>query len=169
LKRFPSRASNLLQRGDLAHYCAQFVNRDPVDKILNRFDSFYIAGQQSSVPYLQKRITALGKRFVLIPSYAPQVINGLAEPCQCLLICGAMGRFDIDLPAAALQFTEHSWHLQMMPELDLDKVPFNTLPSQISHDWFYPYDRVRHSNHADFVRSRTADRAARARPKSGLA
>jgi acyl-CoA synthetase (AMP-forming)/AMP-acid ligase II len=151
---------------DLGHYCSHFADQANIDTLLESFDSFCIAGQESSIPYIRQKLAAAGKRFVTVPSYAPEILATVPHPYDCLLICGAWGDYRIDGPAAAIMFTANS----AARAFNVDDPALKSLIFKRSAaydppsatDWFYP-GRL----HRDWpVDVWSAQRAEKAKPAS---
>lgn len=131
-----------LDLSDAIHFCSHAIKQEPIDLLLSQFDRIAVAGRPASVPYIRKRLAALGKAYVNIPSYAPEVVQAAAEPFDCLLICGAMGNFRIEGPAVALQHVGLPWRV-------LNLEPFGSLFEHLGvhgaledmpdsgHDWHH--------------------------------
>ena len=107
-RRHPDGAVRL-DLSDAIHFCSHAVKQAPVDLLLEHFDRICVAGRPSSVPYIRKRLAELGKPYINIPSYAPEIVSAVSEPFDCMLICGAMGDFEIAGPAVALQHVALPW------------------------------------------------------------
>jgi acyl-CoA synthetase (AMP-forming)/AMP-acid ligase II len=89
---------------DLGHFCSHFAHQPSIDKLLAAYSRFCIAGQDSSIPYIRRKLAESGKWFRSVPSYAPEILATITEPYDCLLICGAWGDYPIETPAAAIMF-----------------------------------------------------------------
>jgi acyl-CoA synthetase (AMP-forming)/AMP-acid ligase II len=147
------------------HMCSAFANKDYTDKLIDRFNSFCLVGQTASVPYIAKELERKGKPFILVPSYAPEIIDTVPKEYECVLICGAMGKFSIDRPAAAIMNTGLPWVTQHIdaPELASfrrfsDVARGHQVPES-GQDWYYPYEMVRGRNIKEVVAVRLALRA----------
>jgi acyl-CoA synthetase (AMP-forming)/AMP-acid ligase II len=99
----------VLNLTDTVHFCSHMVKPEAIEAILQRFSSFYIAGVGGSLPYVRRRLEELGKPYTVIPGYAHQALRASRAQHECVLICGAMGRYDLDLPAFALQHVAAPW------------------------------------------------------------
>ncbi|BBX47784.1 hypothetical protein GCM10009641_88160 [Mycobacterium cookii] len=111
-------AGERIQRSDLPHFCAHNVSRAAVDRIVERYDRFCIAGSASSVPYLRRELDRAGKSYVQVPSYAQQILSRLDFDYDCLVICGAMGEPPAELhkPIIALQHIALDWRTRNLGE-----------------------------------------------------
>jgi acyl-CoA synthetase (AMP-forming)/AMP-acid ligase II len=146
LKTAPGAPESRLDNADLAHFCSRIVNADAVDKVLDQFDSFAIIGQDSSLPFIEKRLDAMGKRHARAPSYAPDVLAALPQPVDCLLICGAQGKYEITKPAVALMAADPGRQTWNMPDQRFDQEVFIRPPRLAppsGQDWYHahPLDR----------------------------
>ncbi len=99
-------AGPALEMNDLGHFCSHFAHQAHVDRILAAHDSFCLAGQDSSLAYVDRVLSASGKRFVRVPSYAPEILSS-ADSFDCLLLCGAWGEAPAGVKAASLMFPFH--------------------------------------------------------------
>ena len=127
---------------DLPHYCSHLVDRAAVDTVLDSFDRFCIAGQQSSVPYVRHRLAEIGKSFFIVPSYAPAVIEALKLPFDCLLICGAMGNYPVTGPCVDIMSSGlPGGPVRNAPDGKLNNLQINinsNRASRSNNDWFSP-------------------------------
>ena len=141
LRRFKGNAN--LNLSDAIHYCSHSIKKAPLDELLLHFNSFCIAGGSASVPYIRKRLEELNKPLIYIPSYAPEIVKQIAQPIDCILICGAMGDFQIEIPAVALQHVGLPWRTRNLEQFKDKFASYNThgtfedMPESGS-DWFYP-------------------------------
>ncbi len=55
------------------------MRQDAADKVVAAFDSFCIAGQRSSVPYLRKEMERLGKDYIYVTSYSSEMLKQLPQ------------------------------------------------------------------------------------------
>ncbi len=162
----------LLRRGprlrvsDLPHFCSQMANRDAVDMIAQHFDSFIIAGQASSVPYLVQQLERLGKRYVQVVSHAPDVLGTLTATYDCLVLCGPMGDFKPDIPTIALQSAGPSWRTLNFGTLADGMPRVNTMPKS-GTDWYFRGYYERGRDREAWVQGRAA--LAEQRRKRGTA
>lgn len=165
LERRPAAAGPAARLGasDLGHFCSRMVGRPQLDRVLDRFRRFCIVGQPSSVPYVRRRLDAPGKPYVVVPSYAPEVLERVEEPFDCLLVCGAQGNAPVRGPAVALmQPTGRWWTLGIEdPEIkDVVTVLGRRAAPPTSDAWFYPFGRNRLANAAAYDRVRVESTAA---------
>jgi hypothetical protein len=116
------------------------VKPEAIEAILQRYGSFYVAGVAASLPYVRRRLTELGKPYSVVPSYAPRAIRASGAQHECVLICGAMGRYDLDLPAFALQHVASPWRVRNVAD-DLaylnDAAAYRVRPKS-GTDWYHP-------------------------------
>jgi acyl-CoA synthetase (AMP-forming)/AMP-acid ligase II len=96
-----------LDMNDLGHFCSHFAYQPHIDKLLDAYGSFCIAGQESSIPYIRRVLSEAGKPFVCVPSYAPEILATVELDYECLLICGAWGNFPLTKPTGAIMFIAH--------------------------------------------------------------
>jgi len=151
LTRTPARGGGAkLEMSDLAHYCSRMVNGSSVDKLLAHYKSFCVAGQDGSVPYVRRKLEALGKQFVQVPSYAPEILRNVTEPFDCLVICGPQGRYPIETPAAALMVAQSQWkRTKNIDDPNIAKLSFIVSRERApvsGEDWFYPPGMSRGKN-----------------------
>jgi acyl-CoA synthetase (AMP-forming)/AMP-acid ligase II len=142
LKLHPFAGGDTLQMNDLAHFCSHLVARPLADMAISKFDRFCIAGQRSSVPYVRKELERQNKSYVYAASYAPEILNKVAEDYDCVVICGPQGEYEIEGPAVALMRASGGWLVQGIDDPDMAqkglKVPGWKVPESGS-DWFYPF------------------------------
>jgi acyl-CoA synthetase (AMP-forming)/AMP-acid ligase II len=136
-----SRGGAKFDLSDAIHFCSHAIKQEPIDLLLEQFDRIATAGPKSSVPYIRKRLEALGRPYQNLPSYAPEIVNEAGE-IDCILICGAMGNFPINVPAAALQHVGLNWRTQNMERFGNKLAHLNVhgtmedIPAS-GDDWFY--------------------------------
>lgn len=162
-ERRPAPGAAKLEMTELAHYCSHFTAKDNVDKLLAKFDSFCIVGQTASVPYIRKELQRLGKKFVEVRSYAPEILRTLPEKFDCLLICGSQGNFPIEVPAAAIMTAQRKWTTLHIDDPELRDLTFTIEKHKAPRsgtDWFYPFEMNRRRNVAEFQQVRQAAAAA---------
>jgi len=146
-RRLQGMPANNLEMSDLAHFCSRYVDSQAVDAVLNSYDRFCIVGQECSVPYVAQRLTAMGKSFVRSPSYNEAAIGGIADQYDCVIVCGAQGRYTLDKPGVALMAADPPqdvWNLppgSPLAEL-VFVVPMKRAPVS-GLDWFYPHPMER--------------------------
>jgi hypothetical protein len=162
--RVPLQPGPRLNMLDLGHFCSHFADRKSIDTLLAAYDSFCIAGQESSIPYIRRALAAAGKRHVTVPSYAPEILATIDQPYDCLLICGAWGDYPIKSPAAAIMFIAQSPARTLnIADPRLSNLIFKrsaTYDPPSATDWFAPF-RL----HRDWpLEIWAAQRAAGARP-----
>lgn len=135
----PAQPQRLLELSDPPHFCSTLVRQAPIDTLIDKFQSFLVVGPPASVPYLRQQIERRGKRYMHLPSFAPQVLATAADSYDCMLICGAIGPgWPPGKRAAALQHIGHASRTQ-----NLDDVgplgPFNERPTG-HRDWFCSFE-----------------------------
>src|SRR5439155_2356762 len=92
---------------DMAHFCSFVVNPKLVDAVVSYFHFFVIQGLPNSVPYLVKRISECGKRFIYVPTLNP---DGTLPPdpadfdrrYTCVVQTGTWRECNTDLPVIRL-------------------------------------------------------------------
>ena len=149
LKTFPLQQGPSIQMNDLAHFCSHYVCREPVDDLVSHFDSFCIAGQQSSVAHLRKEIERQGKRYVYAASYAPEILKNVPEEYDCLVICGPQGAYEIEGPAVALMPITMRWRVKDIDDPKIAHAKYNIAGRELPEsgtDWFYPFPLERDAN-----------------------
>jgi acyl-CoA synthetase (AMP-forming)/AMP-acid ligase II len=109
-------AGERISSSDPPHFCSISVSREAIDRVVERYDRFCIAGPASSLPYLRRELDRQGKSYVHVPSYAKQILSGLDFEYDCLVICGAMGELptEFDKPIIALQhigLEQRTWNV----------------------------------------------------------
>jgi acyl-CoA synthetase (AMP-forming)/AMP-acid ligase II len=123
---------------DMAHFCSHEFSKVAIEKVIDRFDSFCIAGQAASAPYVEKAIERHGKRHIRVPSFAKEVLDGLSDRFECLLICGAIGTPNTEKPVVAVQHISQA----------ASKLNLGTFGNEIGEinvrgpsntDWFYDF------------------------------
>jgi acyl-CoA synthetase (AMP-forming)/AMP-acid ligase II len=155
-----------LEFADLGHFCSHFANRPAIDQLLAAYDSFCIAGQESSIPYIRDVLTRAGKRFSFVPSFAPEILATVEEPFDCLLICGAWGDFEVTTPAAAVMFVAYGGASTFnISDPKLSSLTFKrsaALDPESASDWFYP-GKLHRTWPIDVWAAERASRARKAR------
>ena len=142
------------------HFCSHKLRKDAVDKILEKYESFCIAGQRASLPYIRRQLERLQKRFIQVPSHHPTILNSLTEKFDCLLICGSMGALDTDLPVVALQHIGQEWRTLNLGDWANDIGPLDEIPNS-SDDWYHEFDFARRQDLADWQSARVRRRDLR--------
>jgi len=130
---------------DLAHFCSHYVNQAHLDKVLDAFDSFLIAGQSASVPYVRHKLDELGKPYEIIPSYAPAAL-AQAGKADAIVVCGPQGRFPTKLPTVAVMKADSSWENRHIEDPELRNGSCFLKPENFPNsgdDWFYPAPKLR--------------------------
>jgi acyl-CoA synthetase (AMP-forming)/AMP-acid ligase II len=163
--RYAGDRSSKIRIDDLGHFCSGIASQQHVDRILEKYNSFYLAGQRSSTPYIWKRLIEMGKPFRHIPSFSPRILEKVPEKYECLLICGAQGAHWIDnLPTAAIMRAgvragEHHVRVVHIDDPELTERPFwvqqRERPNS-GEDWFYPFELNRKKTRRQVSRARTA-------------
>jgi acyl-CoA synthetase (AMP-forming)/AMP-acid ligase II len=129
-------AVNTFLRGDDRHMCAACLNPNYLDAIIHRFDRFLIQGPASSVPYLRKRITDLGKSFqqAVTMSIDNELSDGGEKRFDCIIQAGAMGTPKTTLPIFSLQSADfyRGMTLNAPDDLRLDDIPMYLSPARAS-------------------------------------
>jgi hypothetical protein len=160
-RRRPLPASRILDRADLVHFCSHAIKRGPIDQLLDHFSRFCIAGVSASVPYIRKRLEAMNKPFVTVPGFAPEVLRAAGGSFDCLLICGSMGDFAIDIPAVALQHIGPPWGALNLERFGDTFSHLETVGSTLDwpvsrDDWYYPERLCGGKNREEWLRVRQA-------------
>ncbi len=150
LKLGPKPPGPALEMHELAHYCSRIVNAASVDRILAHYDRFCIVGQEASAPYVARQLDRLGKHYVRAPSYAPEILDKLAQDVDCLVICGPQGKYRIDLPAIALMVAQSQWlastNIDDPVLADLQFIVGQRRVPPTGNDWFHPFEMDRDAN-----------------------
>lgn len=139
-----------LEMSDLPHFCSRFVDERAVDRIVAAYDRFCVVGQECSVPYLVKKLEAAGKSFIRSASYSEAAIGGRLDDFDCVVICGAQGRYVLKKPGVALMAADPpawTWNIDDDELAKLNPVvPFINAPES-GQDWYYahPMSRGMHS------------------------
>jgi acyl-CoA synthetase (AMP-forming)/AMP-acid ligase II len=160
--RQPSAAT--LDMGELAHYCSRYVVAGSVDAVVDAFSSFCVVGQASSVAYLTRLLEARGKPFVRVQSYSQEILAGLVQEFECLVICGPKGRYPITKPAAALMPAQGEWLTLNMPTPELQRLKFyvgRAHAPKTGDDCFYPLVLSRIDTDTSLVKVRQAGSLAK--------
>lgn len=90
---------------DLHHYCSQFVLKERVRPLLDQFSNFCVAGQRSSVRYIDKFLRRSGKPFVRVDSYSADQLASAKDKFDVILACGPVGAPPRDIPIAPIMYT----------------------------------------------------------------
>jgi len=86
-ERIPGEGPNRFVMKDPPHFCSFLVNPKAVEWLVNRYDSFCILGLPSSVPFLEKALDRLGKRYFHSPALDPG-----RDDFDCVIMTGASGQ-----------------------------------------------------------------------------
>jgi acyl-CoA synthetase (AMP-forming)/AMP-acid ligase II len=164
LKPHPARDAQKIQMNDLGHFCAHFVNEDAIKTVVSKFDSFCIAGQRSSIPYLRQEIERQGKPYVYAASYSRETLENLPQDFDCLVICGPQGDYEVYKPTVALMRSSKDWRVTNTDDRELHKMMLNPRPKYFpptGSDWFYPFPIDRETNYAHHAGMLNAHRPAK--------
>jgi hypothetical protein len=142
IRRVPLRPGPPLVLSDPLHFCGLAVQRGAIDLVVDYFDSFYVAGQAASLPYLRRRIEQAGKPYTLIQSYAPEILDNLPERRDCLLICGPFGEITSVIPTVAFQHTGPYDRIRNVGALAEQLKPFGRFVDMpvSGTDWYHAFD-----------------------------
>ena len=164
LKTFPSTSTAKLQMDDLGHFCCHVVRQDAADQVIAAFDSFCIAGQRSSVPYLRKEMERQGKSYIYVASYSSEMLKQLPQEYDCLVICGAQGEYDIQGPTVALMRASKEWRIKGIDDPDIRDLHCNPALKaypKSGTDWFYKFAFDRESNIGELEAVRNVNKRAK--------
>jgi hypothetical protein len=142
------------------HFCSHKLRQEPVDKVLAKYDSFCLAGQSSSAPYVRRELARLGKRYVEVPSHGSKILESLPEQYDCLLICGSMGDVVTDMPVVALQHVGGGWRTRGLGVFADELGPLEEI-SESGADWFYAFEFNRGADLQTWQEARLAWQEAR--------
>jgi acyl-CoA synthetase (AMP-forming)/AMP-acid ligase II len=124
---------NTLLRGDDQHMCSACLNPLYIEAIVRRFDRFLIQGLDSSLPYLRKRITELGKSYHQAATWSIDLYlrDDGEERFDCIIQTGAVGTPKTTLPIFSLQSADHYRGLTVnAPEdMGLNEIPIYLTPA----------------------------------------
>ncbi len=138
---------------DLPHFCSHAVNKALVDRVLDHFDSFCIAGEQASLPYVRAELARMGKPYIQVSSHAPEMLAKRQEVYDCILLCGPVGDFSQDLPIVALQHADAPWRFRNLGGF-ADSLPvFGDMPRS-STDWYYSFNLSRQNDREIWSKAR---------------
>ncbi|MAN15134.1 MAG: hypothetical protein CL945_10795 [Dinoroseobacter sp.] len=101
-----SKSAETLKLNDLPHFCSHYIEQKPLDRVLESFDSFCIAGAASSVAYIPKRLRELGKEFHYVSSPSETALRSVPE-FECLLVCGPTMEIEHQGPTACIMGGKH--------------------------------------------------------------
>jgi acyl-CoA synthetase (AMP-forming)/AMP-acid ligase II len=148
---------------DLAHFCSVMAQRQLVDQVAEHFESFYIAGQPSSLPYLRERLDALGKPYAMISSLTREAIDQVPKKHECLVVCGSWGDPPSDLPVIVFQHIGTGWRVNPMAQATIrlrqTRRGLNDMPPSAA-DWYcnIPLATPSEADRTAWQRSRDATR-----------
>jgi hypothetical protein len=160
--RKPLRDGSRLTMTDLAHFCSHMVNGAAIDQIVASFDRFCISGEMSSLPYLHRKLDALGKPYIRVPSHSPNILRPLLQDFDCLLICGSVGRVEPRVPAVALQHADVPWRCQNIGALADTLPPIWSVPAS-GVDWYHSFALGRTADYGDWQSARKHESDKRAK------
>jgi acyl-CoA synthetase (AMP-forming)/AMP-acid ligase II len=133
------RTGSRLSMSDLGHFCSHMVSKEAIDQILASFDRFCIAGEKASLPYVRQKLEALNKPYFQVPSHSPEVMAGVKEEFDCLLLCGSVGAATPAVPVVALQHADAPWRTRNLGSLAESLPPLAVMPSS-GTDWFHTFE-----------------------------
>ncbi len=134
-----------VKRLDLPHFCSHMANKSAVDTLISHFESFCIAGQPSSIPYIASRLKELGKPFTTIPSHSSEIVKHIDHSFDCMLICGSFGDFESDRAVVALQHVGAAWRTKNIGTLE-DRLAVLNITPPSANDWFHPFTLGEHTD-----------------------
>lgn len=94
-------AVTMVKPADPPFFASHPVDQQALERVLETFDRFCIAGHPSSVAFLPKYLDAVGKRYTYAPGYSARALER-SPPFDCLLACGPTGPFEGREPAVAV-------------------------------------------------------------------
>jgi hypothetical protein len=71
---------------ELPHFCSTLMNRAAIDFVTNQYKSFAIIGQRASMPYIARRLDALGKFY-----FYPMQAEVADIDVECIILAGGRG------------------------------------------------------------------------------
>ena len=104
-RRMPPRSGSDVQiplAPDLPHFCSMYADRAKIDAVLAEHDRFCVIGTPSSVPYVVRKIEALGKVWVQTNNLNLSGQGILDADFDCVLQTGSWGRPETSLPVYQL-------------------------------------------------------------------
>ena len=160
IPRRPLRTEGPLDLSDAIYFCSHAIKREPIDLLLSHFDRIGVAGRPASVPYIRKRLEELNRPIVYLPSYAPEIVTAAGEKFDCILICGAMGNFQVGGPAVALQHVGQRWRTKNLEPFGEKFAHLNTPgimedSPKSGAEWHYDADLVWGRNYDEWRKVRS--------------
>ena len=129
--------------------------------MIDEYASFYIAGQSASLPYLRRRLDQLGKDYVLIPSFAPEILDALPRRYECIIACGSYGEPPENLPFVSFQHVGDPQRVHNLGAFEAELATMgrlNDMPASKT-DWFHGFTLK--GSQEDWQRWRRARQVAR--------
>jgi hypothetical protein len=148
LRRFARRPGPAIDVTEPGHFCSTGVRREAVDVLLDAFESFCLVGPRASMPYVRRKLDAMGKPYAEVPSFAPAVLAALPQRYDCMIMRGAWGDDPIEGPAVAFQHTRAGGKSSANFEWFAERFKMVTEHPKSGEDWFVPFAMVRHKNRA---------------------
>ena len=108
---------------DLPHFCSMYADRAKIDAVLKQHDRFCVIGTDSSIPYVVRRLNALGKPW-LRTNNLNLAGQGITDAdFDCVLQTGSWGRPETARPV--YQIFTAGWNPALHPAA-LDGQPITT-------------------------------------------
>jgi hypothetical protein len=86
LRRIPGAPENRRRVVDQPHFCSWLINKAAIDYVVQRYERFCICGLPSSMPYLERELIRLGKRY-----FYSSTLQLLRDDFDCVLQTGSWG------------------------------------------------------------------------------
>ena len=142
------------------------TNQAALDVVLEAFDRFCVVGHECSVSYVAEKLAELGKPYQRTMSYQPEALAGVIDEVDCVVICGAQGRYASDKPAVALMGADRTVQNWTPPARRGAKGPLIfvepvTQAPASRTDWYYPFALERGGDLGTFKEMRVGLRASR--------
>lgn len=148
-------------RTDLPHFCSHCIDRRALEKVLDLFESFCIAGSSASASCIEKLLGRYGKSFVRVTT--PSAVSlSLVSGFECLLICGPTVDIDYDGPIAFIMGGKHGAVMLNSPaHADLTSTRFRRLDYEtVEIDWYCPVECSGQTLDVSSIRSARRDAIA---------
>lgn len=114
-----------LRHVGLVHFCCMAADKKQLDQLIARYERFCLFGPKSSLPYLRKRLEALGKSYVIADQSAD--LRAIEDQFDCVAQVGSTGRPNTSKPV--FQIFWAAWEYDSAP----DKAPYAGLDSRSFH------------------------------------
>lgn len=117
------------------------MDKDSVETVLNRYETFCIAGGEYSLGHLSNRLKELGKEFSYVTSPSAEALKH-APDFECLIICGPTTQFETSKPVASIMGGASGSRMVNVDEASLSGLNFRGELASCPVDYWYNLTKV---------------------------